>query len=136
MSIVIDTNVVLDLLLDRAPFADAAAEVFLRIERGEVAGVLCATTLTTIHYLASKSVGNAAAKKHIRQLMSLFELAPVTRPVLESALQSKLADFEDAVLAEAGAAAGAEAIITRNGKDFVKGPLRVYSPQEWLAGNA
>lgn len=134
MSVVVDTNVVLDLLLDRAPFADAAAEVFLRIERGEVAGLLCATTLTTIHYLAAKVVGDAEAKQQIRQLMSLFELAPVTRPVLERALKSKLADFEDAVLAEAAAAAGAKAIVTRNGKDFLKGPLRVYTPQEWLAG--
>lgn len=136
MSVIVDTNVVLDLLLDRAPFADAASELFLQIEQGALPAMLCATTITTIHYLASKSVGNAAARTQIKQLLSLFELAPVTRPVLEQALLSKLADFEDAVLAEAGVRAGATAIITRNGKDFLKGPLRIYTPQEWLAGKA
>lgn len=135
MTVIVDTNVVLDLLLDRAPFADAASELFLHIERGALSAMLCATTITTIHYLASKSVGNAAAKTRIRQLLSMFELAPVTRLVLEQALASKLADFEDAVLAEAAVQAGASAIITRNGKDFRKSALRIYTPQEWLAAS-
>lgn len=133
MKLVIDTNVVLDLLLNRAPFADAAAAVFTQIESGAAMACVCATTITTLHYLAEKAVGDTLARQHIRQLLTLLEVAPVTRSVIDLALNSPLKDFEDAVLAESAHCAGAQAIITRNGRDFQGGPLRVYSPLEWLA---
>lgn len=133
MKVVLDTNVVLDLLLDRAPHADAAALVFAQIEAGLLTACVCATTVTTIHYVAEKTVGDATARQHLAQLLRLVEVAPVTRPVLERALTSPMADFEDAVLAHAAALSGAEAVITRNGRDFQGGPLRVYSPNQWLA---
>ncbi len=133
MKLVIDTNVVLDLLLNRAPFADAAAAVFTQIEQGLHTACICATTLTTIHYLTYKTVGDKPARQLIGQLLRLLEVAPVTRAVIEAALQSPLTDFEDAVLAESAFSTGTQAIITRNGRDFQGGPLRVYSPTEWLA---
>lgn len=132
MIVVFDTNVVLDLLLDRLPFSEVSEVLFNQIEQGVLPAMLCATTLTTIHYLASKMVGNIAARAHIRDLLSLFEIAPVTRAVLEQALNSPLTDFEDAVLAESAWQAGATVIITRNPKDFMGGSLSVYQPQEWL----
>ena len=133
MKVVLDTNVVLDLLLDRAPHADAAAQVFAQIESGLLTACVCATTITTIHYVAEKTAGDAAARQHLAQLLQLVEVAPVTRPVVELALTSSMADFEDAVLAYAALQSGAQAVITRNGRDFQGGPLRVYSPSQWLA---
>jgi predicted nucleic acid-binding protein len=131
--VLLDTNVVLDVLLDREPFVGDAAEVFSSIEGGALTGLLCATTITTLAYLASKAVGKQQATKQIRQLLSLFEVAPVTRAVLDGALASKAADFEDAVLAEAALQAGAQAIITRNLRDFAHSPVRAHSPAQWLA---
>ena len=57
MKILFDTNVILDLLLDRAPFSQAAGKLLSAVELGEVGGCVCATTMTTIHYLATKVVG-------------------------------------------------------------------------------
>lgn len=133
MKLVIDTNVVLDLLINRAPFADAAAAVFTQIESGKHSACVCATTITTVHYLAHKNIGDKQARESLRQLLTLVEVAAVTRAVIDQALRSPLKDFEDAVLAESGHLAGGQAIITRNGKDFQGGPLRVYTPTEWLA---
>jgi hypothetical protein len=56
--------------------------------------------------------------------------------VLDAALASKSPDFEDAVLAEAAHQAGAQAIITRNLKDFAHSPVRAYTPTQWLAMGA
>ncbi len=39
MRVLLDTNVILDLFLDRAPFADAAATLWLAHERTVLAGV-------------------------------------------------------------------------------------------------
>jgi hypothetical protein len=52
---------------------------------------------------------------------------------LRSALDAGFADFEDAVVHEAARQAGAAAIVTRNGKDFVRSELPVFSPAELLA---
>lgn len=120
----------LDLLLDREPFAESASGLFSRVEAGEIAGCLCATTVTTIHYLASKAVGAKQAHLAIRKLLSICEVAPVDRTVLEAALASGLADFEDAVLLEAARQAGVEAIVTRAPADFKRAALPVYSPHE------
>ncbi|MBI4964805.1 MAG: PIN domain-containing protein [Desulfomonile tiedjei] len=132
MKIIFDTNVVLDVLLDREPFSNPAAQLFSKVEKGELSGYLCATTITTVYYLACKTLGSRQAAKHVGSLMSLFEIAPVNRAVLEGALRSRFADFEDAVIHEAAIHAGTQALVTRNSNDFKKAKIPVYSPDELL----
>jgi hypothetical protein len=36
LKILLDTNIVLDVLMDRAPFADSAVELFSKVEDGTV----------------------------------------------------------------------------------------------------
>ena len=135
MKVALDTNVVLDVLADRAEFAEAATAIFYQVETGKVQGILCATTFTTLHYLLSKSQSTKVANQSVKKLLQLFEIAPVTRRVLELASESKQADYEDAVLAIAAALAGADLVITRNPRDFLRGPLQVLTPTEWLVEN-
>lgn len=130
MKILFDTNIVLDVLMDRLPFSDAAVELFSRVEDGTISGYLCGTTITTVFYLASKVVGTATAHEEIKKLLSLFEIAPVNRHVLESALALDFNDFEDAVIHEAACHVGVDAIVTRNLKDFKKSRIPVYSSEE------
>lgn len=130
MKILLDTNIVLDVLMDRMPFADAATELFSKVEDGTIIGYLCGTTITTVYYLAAKSVGAPRAQVEIKKMLGLFEVAPVNRVVLESALVADFSDFEDAVIHEAACLVGAEAIVTRNQKDFKKSRIPVYSAEE------
>lgn len=132
MKILLDTNIVLDLLMDRIPFADAAAELFSKVEDGTIMGYLCGTTITTIYYLAVKEVGAPRAQEEIKKMLGLFEVAPVNRHVLESALVTDFNDFEDAVIHEAACHVGADAIVTRNKKDFIKSRIPVYSSEEMV----
>lgn len=123
----------MDVLLERELFVNESAQVFDQVVRGAVTGLICATTVTTIFYLTSREVGGEEAMRHIQKLMNLYEIAPVTRSVLDAAMTSNSPDFEDAVLAEAAHQAGAQAIITRNLKDFAHSPVRAYTPRQWLA---
>ncbi|MEM1043789.1 MAG: PIN domain-containing protein [Bacteroidota bacterium] len=129
----LDTNVVLDVLLKRQPHAADAAWLFGQVERGHLDGLLGATTLTTIHYVARKTLGDAETRGHVGTLLRLFEVAPVTRAVLEDALALPFGDFEDAVLHEAARHAGAEGVVTRNVADFTRASLSVYTPSELRA---
>ncbi len=132
MKTLFDTNVILDVLLDRSPFADDAAYLLSKVEQSEITGFVCATTITTIHYLATKALGSKSASLHINSLLSLFVIAPVNRLVLENAASSKFKDFEDAVLHEAALHAGAKYIVTRNSIDFKKAKLPVFEPREFI----
>ena len=134
MRILVDTNVVLDLLLDRDPFSDAAARVFSLVEKSELEAFLCATTVTTIDYLLSRSLDRDVAKTALHRLLEMFEIAPVNRSVLEEALQSRMIDFEDAVLSYAANLVGATIIVTRNTKDFHNSPISAMDPVEFLSG--
>lgn len=132
MKVLFGTNVILDVLLDREPFADDSSFLLSKVERSEIIGFVCATTITTIHYLATKALGVNVASRHINSLLSLFVVAPVNRLVLENAARSKFNDFEDAVLYEAALHAGAEYIVTRNSIDFKKSQLPVLEPREFI----
>ncbi|MDZ4804642.1 MAG: PIN domain-containing protein [Candidatus Eisenbacteria bacterium] len=133
MKFLFDADVILDLLLDRRPHALPAAELLSRVERSEIAGCLCATAVTNIHYLAQKAVGATKARQHVRMLLSLLEVAPVGRPVLEDALTLGFRDFEDAVTHESARLAGADGIVTRNGRDYLRATIPVHSPADAIA---
>ncbi len=132
MRAIVDTNVVLDVLLAREPFAGAGAEVFALVEQSNIEASLCATTVTTVNYLLIRALPRDEARRALRALLGLFEVAPVNRAVLEGALGSRIEDFEDAVLEQAGLLVGAEAIITRNTKDFRRSFIKALDPTELL----
>lgn len=103
------------------------------MESGDLIGHLGATTVTTIHYIGRRNVNTSAAEEMMRDLLQLFEVAPVNRAVLESALALGFDDFEDAVLHEAGRLVGAQAIVTRDPSGFSAATLHVYDPETLIA---
>lgn len=134
--VLLDVNVVLDVLLDRAPFADASSAVWAAVEQGDAEGVLSAHAVTTLHYLNAKAVGVRLARETTDALLSVFEAAIVDDAVLHAALALAWTDFEDAVTAAAAKRAKCHALVTRNPRDFKGAPIRVLTPSEavaWLA---
>ncbi|MBK3332935.1 PIN domain-containing protein [Persephonella atlantica] len=132
MRILVDTNVILDLLLDREPFSTQAGILISQIEKGKLTGLLCATTITTIYYLITKSLSKREADKSLDLLFSLFEIAPVNRIVLETAKNLKFKDFEDAVIYSSAIHSNVDVVITRNIRDFKMNEIPIYEPVEFL----
>ena len=132
MKVLFDTNVVLDVLLEREPFVDAAVELLARVENGDLVGYLGATTITTIHYLSTKARDRRAALAYVRSLLTLFEVAPISRAVLEEALDAGFDDFEDAVLYASARHVGVDAIVTRDATGFKASNIPVFSPHELI----
>jgi len=133
LKVLVDTNVVLDVLLDRHPFAKAAARVFALVEESRIEGFLCATTVTTVDYLLGQALSPREARAALQRLLDLFEIAPVNHPVLEQALGSDVSDFEDAVIEQSARVVSADAIATRNLKDFKKSSVTAMDPPELLS---
>ncbi len=133
MKSLIDTNIILDVLLERISFFKPAVEIFCLAEDSKIEAFICATTVTTIDYLLTKSLPLKKARTALGYIISMFEIAPVTRAVIERALNSRFNDFEDAILEESGKIAGVDCIITRNVKDFKHASIKVFEPIEFLA---
>jgi predicted nucleic acid-binding protein len=104
--ILFDTNVILDVLLDRQPHVEASAAAWAAVEAGSAEGMLAAHAVTTIHDLVRKEMGNAKAARVLSAILKVFGVAAVDGAVIQEALQLSFADFEDAVTATAGAMGG------------------------------
>ena len=128
MRVLVDTNVVLDVLLDREPFALGSRRLWAAIEGGGGVGYVAAHALTTVHYLVAQARGAREAREVTGLLTRVFEIAPVDDAVVKRALQLDLPDFEDAVSAAAAEACGCALVATRNARDFKKSPVTAVDP--------
>lgn len=127
--ILFDTNVVLDVLLDRQPHVEASAAAWSSVESGVPEGMLAAHAVTTLHYLVRKEMGNIKAKRIISAILRVFGVAAVDSAVVQEALQLPISDFEDAVTAAAARRAGCECIVTRDPKGFRGSPVPSLTPE-------
>jgi predicted nucleic acid-binding protein len=130
MQILIDTNILLDFLLEREPFQQDAAKLFEAIESGQIIGHITATTLTDIFYIARKHTHSLElAREAVSNTLDTMNICSVNRSVLESAFASGLTDFEDAVQIYSAIAQSLDAIVTRDAKGFVSLSIPVYAMQ-------
>ena len=130
MKVLFDTNIILDVLLDRKPFVEFSSGLVSFAENKVIEGYLCATTITTIDYLVAKIHGRKRAKLIVHKLLGIFQIAEVNKDVLLLSTDSKFSDFEDAVQHFAGQLASVDSIVTRNNADFKQAEYPVYSPDE------
>lgn len=128
-----DTNVLLDVLLDREPHVKASSAAWAIVENRQATGLIAAHAVTTIHYLIAKEMGMRQANQAVEALLSVFEVAAVTHQVIQEALQLVSPDFEDAVVAAAARAARCDWILTRDPKGFRNSPVPSGKPERLLA---
>jgi predicted nucleic acid-binding protein len=131
--VLIDTNIVLDFLLQREPFFQDAEFLFQAIDMGQVIGYVTATTLTDIFYISRRHTRSIEqARQAVLEILTVMAICPIDRAVLESAFNSGLADFEDAVQIFSAVAQGLDAIVTRDIQGFLSSSVSVLSVQELL----
>lgn len=87
----LDTNVILDVLLARAPSGAQAAAVWQAHEDNLFTGYLCAITPPIVFYVARKQLGKSQALILTADLTDTFEVCAVNREVLRSALRLGMA---------------------------------------------
>jgi predicted nucleic acid-binding protein len=130
LKIVFDTNIILDVLLNREPFVELSANLLSTVENKKIEGYLCATTITTLDYLISKETNRNKAKIEMRKLLNLFKISEVNSKVLELSINSEFKDFEDAVQYYSGECSRVNGLVTRNTKDYKQAKLPIYTPDE------
>ncbi len=131
MRVLIDTNIVLDALLEREAFVQDARTLFTAIQSQQIQGFVTATTLTNIFYIVRKQTKSIErAREAVAMTLALMKICEVNRNILESAFASNLRDFEDAVQLACAYAENVDAIVTRNADDFAGASLPILSVQQ------
>ena len=133
MKIVFDTNVILDVLGERMPFAVISTEAMAVVEREGIVGAMTANTITDLYFLLQKRhMQPDAIKDALVDLMDALEVLDTTRELCCLAFKSPVSDFEDAVLVESAKRWSVDCIVTRNTSDFAASPVEALTPDELL----
>jgi predicted nucleic acid-binding protein len=133
MQIFIDTNVILDALMMREPWAASAQTLLRDAALGKFNSNILASQTTDIFYIIRRQgVDAGAAKSIIRKLTNTINISEVTLADVNNALSSNMNDYEDALLAYCAYRYKAAYIITRNEKDFLESPVSALPPEIFL----
>jgi predicted nucleic-acid-binding protein len=131
-NILIDLSVIVDVLLERNG-VEASTTILEQAEQSGFSLYISAHMVTTFAYiLESAKVPSEQILIHLRWLLETFLIVSVDSVLLKSALNSKIKDYEDAVVERSALSCGASAIVTRNYKDFAYSTVPAFSPEVYL----
>lgn len=133
MIILLDTDILIDLALDRAPHAEPAAALHDVLEKRPGTAFVAWHSLSNFYYLVSPKRGKDQTRDFLLDLTRFVHVAPTTTESLLLAGRLDLRDFEDAMQVAAATACGANMIATRNLRDYTQSrfkrqSLRTFSP--------
>jgi predicted nucleic acid-binding protein len=131
MKVLLDTNIVLDKLAARKPFDGNADSIFAKIARNEMSGFITAAGVTDIYYILRKKLPDCDCRIALRHLFGLLQVLSVSQDDCESAVESPLEDFEDALILTCAEKANMDFVITRD-ETFLK-EKGTISPSDFLA---
>lgn len=133
MRLLLDINILLDVVLERHPWAQPAAELLAAVERNEAEGFVAAHTLPTVYYVVAKGQGRTAATGAMHDLLRILEVVPLEKEDFYRALSLPMNDFEDAVQATAALRIDAGYLVTRNEPDFKGASVPTATPATILS---
>jgi predicted nucleic acid-binding protein len=130
--VLLDTDVLIDVVLDRAPHADPAASLLDRLERRPGSAFVAWHTIANLYYLVAPTRGGRPTRDFVLDLLRFVEAAPANTEALRKATRLDMKDFEDAMQVVAAEACGADVIATRNVRDYARARLRAATPKTLL----
>ncbi|MCY3660494.1 MAG: PIN domain-containing protein [Caldilineaceae bacterium] len=130
--ILLDTDVLIDVALDRHPHSGPASELLDQIEYGAEAAHMAWHSVSNLYYVVMPTRGALSTRDFIVELTRFVVVATTDTEDLHYAAGLPMTDFEDAMQVAAARACGARHIVTRNVRDYERSPIRAVSPEEAL----
>lgn len=133
MGIICDTNVILDVMLERKPHYYDSTSFLNYCEDYNIEVYVQASAITDIYYICRRYVhSKSKALSIVKQVTKLVTICEITDQDVTKALEMGGKDFEDCMLAACAIRKGATAIITRNKKDYDGLGIKVFTPKEYM----
>ena len=131
-SILVDTNIVLDLLAKRTEFLIEAQELFTLSDKNELKLYVSSLTFANTYYILSQKMKMEDARKILRKFKVLVEVLPMDDKIIDLSLESDFKDFEDAIQYYTAIENGVNIILTRNLKDFKTAKIPVLTAKDYI----
>ncbi len=132
MKILIDTNVIVDVALEREPYLVDSEQVLLFVEQDEVEGYISASTFSDLYYIIRRQKSREWTFDFLSRLFTYCEIATVNEAAIRMALTANFRDLEDAIQYATAAVNELEAIVTRNPDDFPVTTPRIMTPNQLI----
>ena len=133
ITVLIDTNIFIDVLQDRIPFTDNSQAVIGLVTQKKVKGAVAAHSITNLWYILRKTHSDEERRNYLLSLFEIFDVVSIDKNRLVAALEnSNFKDFEDCLQDECAYAINADYIITRDAKDFESSMVKALTPEEFL----
>jgi predicted nucleic acid-binding protein len=133
MIVFCDTNILMDVLLDREPFVAEARKLWFLAERGRIQGTVSALSFPNVYYVARKTRGHEAALAMLKAMRDTFQIVECDAQIIHQAMDSKFADYEDAIQHFSALRVNAACMVSRNPRHFPKSSLPVLTPHEFFS---
>lgn len=132
LRILVDTNVLLDYLLCRSPYDQAAKQIIVACKQRRVSGCIAAHSIPNMFFILRKAFSVAERRKLLLGICELFEVEGIDKAKILHALADEMfSDFEDCLQKECAAAFQADYIVTRNCADFKSSGIPCIEPAEF-----
>ncbi|MEG3969386.1 PIN domain-containing protein [Microcoleus sp. T2B6] len=132
MKILIDTNIIVDVALEREPFFAESDRILTFVEEAQIQGYISASTFSDLYYIIRRDRGRDWTLAFLRQLATFCQVATVDNSVISMALTCKFKDFEDAIQYSTAVINRIDAIVTRNPRDFPVTTPRIVTPNQLI----
>ena len=119
MKVLIDTNVLLDVLVQRESFYKHSALIWSLAEQGIIEAFISAISVNNIYYITRRLKDQKSAGVLVDKVLKDFNVLPLTFEILKMSRTVK-GDYEDMIQYFSALQKGFDFIITRNIKDFPK----------------
>ena len=131
-SVFVDTNVILDVLLQNDDFFQDSLRVFRLAETGDIQAYVSASSMTDIFYITRKHLTITTARSALSALPTIFNVVGVDGDDLKGALNIPIPDMEDALQLWCAEKIHADVMITRDAEGFPQAKIEVLSPADFL----
>ena len=132
MRVLVDTNIVLDYLLEREPYAESAKKIVVACKQKKVIGCIAAHTVSNMFFILRKTYSVEDRRKILKDICKLFDVEGIDRLKIIQALDnSDFKDFEDCLQMQCAKSFRADYILTRNLADYRDSEIACISPEEF-----
>ena len=133
MKVFIDNNVLIDFLISREPFCEAATKVFGMCEQKMVEGVVSSLSIVNAAYVLRKLLPQEQLYKKFSILLDYCHLSSISHEIVLRAMADERNDFEDAVQYQSAKEFGVDMILTRDKGGFQNREIPILTPDEFLS---
>lgn len=128
VKVLLDTNIIIDVALERQPYFEASEQILSLVEQGRVEGYISASTFSDLYYIIRKDKGRELTLDFLSNILTFCKIATVNQQAIEVALNANFRDLEDAIQYGTAVINQLDAIVTRNPQDFTVVTPRIITP--------